>query len=158
MLQYNKGVSFYCKGKLSAGDGSLKSQFWTGEWILLKSKERHKFCLLFLLKCKMCLHPAYPAGTMEVDMSGHWTTFQSKLGCWKCSFPWGTGETTTITCLFMFSGGFLGAPGHGSAAHGMKSLWMTIHVAMLNSTVFHLNMKSLCSSPRLFSGIFISMM
>lgn len=105
MLRYNRGVSFYCKGKLSAGDSSLKSQFWTGEWILLKSKECHKFCLLFLLKCKMCLHPAYPADTMEVDMSGHWATFQSKLCCWKCSFPWGTGETTTITCLFMFSGG-----------------------------------------------------
>lgn len=156
MLWHNKGVS--CKGKLSADESSLKSQFWTGEWILLKSKNYHKFSF-FLLRvqnvppsCLLWWH------TMELDMSGHWTIFQSKRGCSKCSFPCGAGESTTITCLLMFSGGFLGTPGHESTAHGMKSLWMRIHVALLNSTVFHLNMKSVCNSPGLLCSIFISMM
>lgn len=34
MHWHNKGV--YCKWKLSAGDSSLKSQFWTEEWTLWK--------------------------------------------------------------------------------------------------------------------------
>lgn len=62
----------------------------------------------FLLKvqnvppsCLSCWHP------MELDMSGQWTTFQSKWGCWKCSFPWGTGDSTTITCLLMFLGSWV---------------------------------------------------
>lgn len=91
MLWYNKGV--YCKWQFSAGDSSLKSQFWTGEWTVLKSKNCHKFSF-FLLKVQN-VPPSCLSCTMELDISGHWTAFQSEWGCWKCSFAWGTGESTT---------------------------------------------------------------
>lgn len=48
----------------------------------------------FLLKVQN-VPPSCLSCTMELDMSGHWTAFQSKWGCWKCSFAWGTGESTT---------------------------------------------------------------
>lgn len=76
MLCHNKGVNR--KGKLSADESSLKSQFWTGEWILLKSKNYHKFSFSLLRvqnvppSCLLWWH------TMALDMSGHWTIFQSK--------------------------------------------------------------------------------
>lgn len=47
MVWHNKSV--YCKGELSGvADSSLKCQFWTGERMLLESKDYYKFCPSFL--------------------------------------------------------------------------------------------------------------
>lgn len=144
MLWYNKGV--YCKEQFSAGDSSLKSQFWTGESKLLKSKDCHKFCFLAQgAKCASILLILHHG-------AGHvWTLnllFRVNGAAGRAPFP-EEQVRAQPTCLLMFSGGFLDAPGHETTAHGMKSLWMRIHGAVLNSTIFHLNMNSLCK----FSGV-----
>lgn len=70
-----------------------------GEWMLLESKYG-KFCPLFAQGAKcvpILLALIAHHGSLRV-----WPLiyFQNKTGCYKCSFPWRSGESRTITWLF----------------------------------------------------------
>lgn len=153
MLWYNKGV--YCKGQFSAGDSSLKSQFWTGESKLLKT--RIDINLAFLLKVQN-VPPSCLSCTMELDMSGHWTCFSEWMGLLEELLSLrNTWEHNQLVCSCSLEGSWMPLAMRLPLMIWNLCEWESMALCWIPPfsiwtwTLF-------ANSPGLLSGIFISMM